>query len=90
MENPEHDLPRVISLLASSKAPTILHKVVERFYTPDASLRHPFSVVKSGPNSRQTLLGVYEWHRIISPGTTVTINELGECARNQSRCSCTD
>ncbi|KAL4063766.1 hypothetical protein J3A83DRAFT_968360 [Scleroderma citrinum] len=78
MENPEHDLPRVIPLLTTSKVPTVLHKAIERFYTPDASLRHPFNVIKPGPSSRQIWLGVYEWYRIISPGTVATINGLGE------------
>lgn len=76
MENPENDLYRVFPLLMSSKDPTVLHKAMERFFTPDVSFRHPLSVVKSGPNSRQTLFGVYEWYRIISPGTVAIIDEL--------------
>jgi len=80
MENPEHDLYRVLPLLLSSKDPAVLHKAVERFFTPDVSFRHPLRVVKSGPNSRQTLLGIYEWYRIVGPGTVAIIDELGEFA----------
>ncbi|KAG6332718.1 hypothetical protein ID866_6372 [Astraeus odoratus] len=76
MENPEHDIPRVLELLTSSKTPTVLRKTIEKFYAPDASLRHPLSVIKHGPNSRDRLVGVYEWYRILSPDTVATINEL--------------
>ncbi|KIN99182.1 hypothetical protein M404DRAFT_1004860 [Pisolithus tinctorius Marx 270] len=76
MENPEQDLPRIVHLLTSSKAAVVLHETIKRYYTPDASLRHPLSIVESGPTSRDKVLGVYEWYRVMSPGTVATINEF--------------
>lgn len=76
MENPEQELPGILHLLTSSKAAVVLHQTIKRYYTPDASIRHPLTVVKSGPTSRDKLLGVFEWYRVISPGTVATINEF--------------
>ncbi|KAI6104566.1 hypothetical protein EDD16DRAFT_262160 [Pisolithus croceorrhizus] len=76
MENPEQELPGIVDLLTSSKAAVVLHQTIKRYYTPDASIRHPLTVVESGPASRDKLLGVFEWYRVISPGTVATINEF--------------
>ncbi|KIJ62459.1 hypothetical protein HYDPIDRAFT_157846 [Hydnomerulius pinastri MD-312] len=69
MQDPERELPHVIGLLTSSENPATLRRTIERFFVSDASLHHPLSIVRSGPNSRSRLIGVYEWYRIVSPGT---------------------
>ncbi|KAG1761422.1 hypothetical protein EDD22DRAFT_761258, partial [Suillus occidentalis] len=74
MQNPQRDLPVVLTALATSRNPADLRTAVKKFYTHDASLHHPLRIVEHGPNSRQKILGMYEWHRIISPDTTTSVN----------------
>lgn len=62
--------------LATSHNPADLRAVVKKFYTNDASLHHPFRVIEHGTNSRQKILGMYEWCRIISPDTTCDVNAV--------------
>lgn len=76
MQNPQRDLPVVLTALATSRSPADLRTAVQKFYTHDASLHHPLGIVEHGPNSRQKILGVYEWHRIISPDTTSSVNAM--------------
>jgi hypothetical protein len=76
MQNPQRDLPVVLTGLATSRSPADLRTAVQKFYTHDASLHHPLGIVEHGPNSRQKILGVYEWHRIISPDTTSSVNAV--------------
>ncbi|KAG1856973.1 hypothetical protein DFJ58DRAFT_878732 [Suillus subalutaceus] len=74
MQNPQRDLPVVLTGLATSHNPADLRAAVKKFYTPDASLHHPFRIVEHGANSRQKILGMYEWCRIISPNTTSDVD----------------
>ncbi|KAF9222242.1 hypothetical protein BS17DRAFT_756399 [Gyrodon lividus] len=76
MQNPERELPHALHILTSAQSPAILHRAVERFFTPDASLHHPLSIVESGPHSREKILKVYDWCRAVSPGTKSRVNEM--------------
>ncbi|KAG1880907.1 hypothetical protein F4604DRAFT_1748727 [Suillus subluteus] len=74
MQNPQRDLPVVLTGLATSHNPADLRAAVKKFYTHDASLHHPFRIVEHGANSSQKILGMYEWRRIISPNTTSDVD----------------
>ncbi|KAG2346242.1 hypothetical protein BDR05DRAFT_839657, partial [Suillus weaverae] len=74
MQNPQRDLPVVLKALTTSSNPADLRATVKKFYTQDASLHHPLRIVEHGANSRQKILGMYEWYRIISPDTTSIVN----------------
>jgi hypothetical protein len=76
MQNPQRDLPVVLTALATSRNPADLRAAVKKFYTSDASLHHPLRIVEHGANSRQKILGMYEWHRIISPDTTSNVDAV--------------
>ncbi len=38
-----------------------------RYYAPDMRFRHPLCVVPSAPNSRDAMLSILQWYRILSP-----------------------
>ncbi|KAG1743886.1 hypothetical protein EDB19DRAFT_1618556, partial [Suillus lakei] len=74
MQNPQRDLPGVLTALTTSRNPAELRAAVNKFYTHDASLHHPFRIVDHGKNSSQKILGLYEWYRILSPDTTSNVD----------------
>ncbi|KAG1769071.1 hypothetical protein EV702DRAFT_1142914 [Suillus placidus] len=74
MQTPQRELPVVLTALTTSSNPADLRATVKKFYTQDASLHHPLRIVEHGANSRQKILGMYEWYRIISPDTTSIVN----------------
>ncbi|KAG2144446.1 uncharacterized protein EDB93DRAFT_540600 [Suillus bovinus] len=76
MENPQRDFPDVLTTLTTSRNPDDLRAAVNKFYTHNASLQHPFRIVEHGANSSQKILGMYEWYRIISPDTTSNVNSV--------------
>ncbi|KAG0692976.1 hypothetical protein DFH29DRAFT_839440 [Suillus ampliporus] len=73
MQKPQRDLPKVLLALTTAHNPADLRAAVNKFYTHDASLHHPLSIVEHGENSKQDILGVYEWYRIVSPNTTSNV-----------------
>ncbi|KAG1828282.1 hypothetical protein EV424DRAFT_550952 [Suillus variegatus] len=76
METPQRDFPDVLTALTTSRSPADLRAAVNKFYMHNASLHHPFRVVEHGTNSRQKILSMYEWYRIISPDTTSNVNSV--------------
>ncbi|EGN97703.1 hypothetical protein SERLA73DRAFT_184511 [Serpula lacrymans var. lacrymans S7.3] len=69
MQNPKEDIVPVIRTLTSTvSAPSLAHTITTNF-TPDASFRHPLCCVEVRPGSREDILGIYEWYRIMSPKT---------------------
>ncbi|KAH6902589.1 hypothetical protein BKA70DRAFT_1567719 [Coprinopsis sp. MPI-PUGE-AT-0042] len=76
MEEPRIDIRRVILELTTTSLPEVQAQAVERYMTRDVSFLHPVCWVRSGPNSRDTLLKVYQWYRILSPKVEVNINNI--------------
>ncbi|KZT18341.1 hypothetical protein NEOLEDRAFT_1125491 [Neolentinus lepideus HHB14362 ss-1] len=76
MENPAEDIKQVIQLLCSSASPDIQKATVERYFCPDAEFRHPLCRVPSGYKSREEILGIYQWYRVISPKLSITTQSV--------------
>ncbi|KAJ7226885.1 hypothetical protein GGX14DRAFT_298477, partial [Mycena pura] len=82
MQNPVSEIRTVVSLLAASKAPEIQKAAFLRYLTPDAGFRHPLCSVAPGPGSRDRVLGIYQWYRILSPHIDMTVNNVVHDADN--------
>ncbi|KAG2071207.1 hypothetical protein BDR04DRAFT_1098573 [Suillus decipiens] len=82
MQSPQRDIPFVLKTLTTSRNPADLRVAVNKFYTHDASLHHPFRIVEHGENSRQKILSMYEWYRIISPDTTSDVKVVSHDKKN--------
>ncbi|KAG1718785.1 uncharacterized protein EDB91DRAFT_1183852 [Suillus paluster] len=63
MQKPQRDIPKVLSAL-TTRNPADLQDTVTRFYTHDASLRHPLSIVSMEQTQRRRL----------SPDATSNVN----------------
>ncbi|KAF7986688.1 hypothetical protein HWV62_12699 [Athelia sp. TMB] len=76
MQDPRAELPTIISILTSTPSPSLQRATLHRFYTSDASFAHPVCRVSPGPNSRERILGVYQWYRVLSPVVKADILEV--------------
>ncbi|KDR72799.1 hypothetical protein GALMADRAFT_734354 [Galerina marginata CBS 339.88] len=76
MQNPSVEIHAVIKLVHSSISPDIQKAAVNKYFAADAAFRHPLYRVEPGPLSRERLLGIYQWYRIISPKIEVDIRDV--------------
>ncbi|KAJ7280190.1 hypothetical protein C8J57DRAFT_1301886 [Mycena rebaudengoi] len=76
MQNPASDAGAVCSLIAAATAPDIQQAAFRRYFTSDAGFRHPLCNVTPGPGSRERLLGIYQWYRIMSPHIDLDIKSI--------------
>nr|GAT52610.1 predicted protein [Mycena chlorophos] len=76
MENPAAEISAVVSLLCAAAAPEIQRSAFNRYMTPDAGFHHPICSVAQGPGSREKVLGIYQWYRILSPHIDITVNNV--------------
>ncbi|KAK7683048.1 hypothetical protein QCA50_013720 [Cerrena zonata] len=67
MEDPAREIEHVIQSLTATSDPDVQKEAVERFYAPNAEFRHPLCTVPSSPTSRDALLGIFQWYRVMSP-----------------------
>ncbi|KZT59187.1 hypothetical protein CALCODRAFT_412589, partial [Calocera cornea HHB12733] len=67
MDDPQHDLPEVVHLLTTAGTPEVQQAAVGKFFAPDAGFNHPLCKVERAPGSREIILGIYQWYRILSP-----------------------
>jgi len=67
MERPEEEIAEVVKSLTCAETPEAQKETVEKYYAVDAGFRHPLSTVTPGPNSRNSILGIYQWYRVMSP-----------------------
>ncbi|TRM66707.1 hypothetical protein BD626DRAFT_483579 [Schizophyllum amplum] len=67
MENPAQDIHGVFSALTTAENADVQRAAVNKYYLPNAGFRHPLCAVEPGYLSRDNILGVYQWYRIMSP-----------------------
>jgi hypothetical protein len=61
MEHPSEEIVSVVKLLTAARSPDIQKAAVERYFTSNAGFQHPLCAVESAPNSRQGILGIYQY-----------------------------
>ncbi|OCH91565.1 hypothetical protein OBBRIDRAFT_792163 [Obba rivulosa] len=76
MEDPASEIRSVIQLLTAAVNPSIQAAALERYFTPDASFRHPLAYVPSAPASRDSILAIYKWYRILSPHIKMDVSDV--------------
>lgn len=76
MQHPEKDITEVVTLLTTAITPGIQKAALERFFAPDAGFIHPVCAVERGPNSRDKVLAIYQWYRVLSPQITLEVKDV--------------
>ncbi|KAF8197124.1 hypothetical protein BJ912DRAFT_954843 [Pholiota molesta] len=76
MENPVKEIKSVVYQLTATNSPDVQKAALESYMTSDVAFRHPVCSVNSGPNSRDTVLGIYQWYRILSPKIDIQVESI--------------
>ncbi|KAH8105228.1 hypothetical protein BXZ70DRAFT_887220 [Cristinia sonorae] len=76
MENPEKEITQVVKALTCAETPEGQKAAIEKYYAIDAGFRHPLCTVLSGPNSRNSILGIYQWYRVLSPEISLEVQSV--------------
>lgn len=73
MEDPQQEIPDVVNAVTAAVNPDVQKAAVISYYAPDASFRHPLCRVWPAPNSRNAILGILQWYRVMSPVLKVDV-----------------
>ncbi|PBK76443.1 hypothetical protein ARMSODRAFT_866430, partial [Armillaria solidipes] len=76
MQRPAHEISAVVSLITTAVTPEIQQAGIQRYFTPDAGFRHPLCAVSPGPGSRERVLGIYQWYRVMSPKLELDVKSV--------------
>jgi len=76
MENPQEDIATIVKLMTVAETPEIQRATIEKYFAPDAGFNHPLCQVKRGHNSRNKILGIYQWYRNMSPKLELEVEDV--------------
>ncbi|KAI5115341.1 hypothetical protein M0805_008995 [Coniferiporia weirii] len=76
MNDPRSEIPGVVKALTMAETPARLRGAVHKYFDDNASFVHPLCNVLPAPGSRESILGVYQWYRDLSPGTEAEVQSL--------------
>jgi hypothetical protein len=79
MENPVKEIKSVVYQLTATNSPDIQKATLESYMTSDVAFRHPVCSVKSGPNSRDTVLGIYQYVQLDFISTENVFKQIPYC-----------
>ncbi|KAF8131433.1 hypothetical protein EV363DRAFT_1416915 [Boletus edulis] len=65
MQDPKKDIPNIIHTLCTTRDAKELETTVEKYFAADAKFSHPMCKA----NSRNEILGLFQWYRLASPET---------------------
>lgn len=74
MQDPKRDIPSVIRTLCTTRDAAELEATVKKYFALDAKFLHPLCTA----NSRNEILGLFQWYRLTSPETKVEIRSVSE------------
>ncbi|EFE41025.1 conserved hypothetical protein [Trichophyton verrucosum HKI 0517] len=77
MENPVEEIPQVIHLLTQS-IPSVQQQTVEKYFTPSASITHPFLHSGSFQGSRWLISRIFLFYKIMSPHVDLQVKSVGQ------------
>ncbi|KAK8227175.1 hypothetical protein HDK77DRAFT_484304 [Phyllosticta capitalensis] len=75
MENPEQEISQVVRSLTQSP-PSVQRETIDKYFTRNATLVHPFCRTGKFRNSRLLIHGLYRCYKIMSPRVDISINSV--------------
>ncbi|KAF8530076.1 hypothetical protein BU17DRAFT_59853 [Hysterangium stoloniferum] len=76
MQDPQRDLIEVIRLVEISNSPSALRDVFNKYFVNDLLLDHPIVKVLPAANSKEIVLGIFTWYRMMSPVVELKVDDL--------------
>jgi len=80
MQDPKKEVPAIISTLCTTRDANKLEETVKNHFTADARFSHPLCRA----NSRNEILGLFQWYRLASPETHIDVSSVSECLSSKS------
>jgi len=84
MEHPEQEIEKVVQLLTVAASPDIQQAAVRKYFTSNASFYHPMFSVGPATNSREGVLGIYQWLRITFKNVEVSVDKIAYDSGNST------
>ncbi|KAI0700853.1 hypothetical protein C8T65DRAFT_580001 [Cerioporus squamosus] len=84
MEDPANEIANVATLVTAAINPEIQKAAVLKYYAADMRFRHPLCAVSPAPHSRDAMLSILQWYRILSPVLSVHVNHVTYDAERNS------
>ncbi|KAJ3746125.1 hypothetical protein DFH05DRAFT_913110 [Lentinula detonsa] len=78
MQDPEREIASVALLLTTSDSPDVQKSAFEKYVARDVGFKHPLCYVPPSRDSRETLLGIYQWYRVMSPKIVGKVRSVGK------------
>jgi len=76
MQHPGSEISTIVNLMCCAVNPEVQKQTILKYFTPNASFRHPICCVPSAPDSVHSILGIYQWYRILSPSIRLSVNRI--------------
>ncbi|KAH9989289.1 hypothetical protein BJV77DRAFT_948673 [Russula vinacea] len=76
MENPQVDIERVVKILVKAASPDIQQAAIRKYFTSNAGFRHPMYSVMPAHNSREGIIAIYQWYRILSGNIELSVDNI--------------
>ncbi|KAI0276335.1 hypothetical protein BGY98DRAFT_986404 [Russula aff. rugulosa BPL654] len=76
MQRPAREIENVVQMLMRAAFPDAQQRTVRRYFTKDAGLRHPFFSIEPATNSRESILGVFQWYCVVSRYIELSVNNI--------------
>ncbi|KIO24176.1 hypothetical protein M407DRAFT_77274 [Tulasnella calospora MUT 4182] len=78
MEDPTAEITDVVKSLTTTQSPEVQLEAIQTYFTPNAAFDHPLAKVLPGSHSRQRVVGLYQWYKIMSPNIALDIKSIGK------------
>ena len=81
MQVPKKEIANIIRTLCTTRDANELEGAVKKYFVEDAKFSHPLCRA----NSRNEILGLFQWYRFASPETKLDVVSVSECSTSESR-----
>ncbi|KAG9316640.1 hypothetical protein JVU11DRAFT_2694 [Chiua virens] len=72
MQDPKKDIPKVVHTLMTTRDANELENTIKHYFLPDAKFLHPLA----NANSRDEILGLFQWVRVASPKLSIQVDNV--------------
>ena len=80
MQDPKKEIIDIICKLCTTRDANELEGTVKKYFVEDAKFSHPLCRA----NSRNEILGLFQWYRLASPKTHIDVSSVSECSPSES------
>lgn len=80
MQDPKKEIANIVRTLCTTRDASELEETVNKYFAPDAKFLHPLCRA----NSRNEILGLFQWYRLASPGTELKVSSISKWPNSES------